>query len=193
MASKRVPPKPAARPAASDASLERAHGAFRDGDVGGALAIASQILSRDPVNPDALLLASQCHSLQGRFDRAVAFDRRAVEAHPENPQAWMTLAFYHAKVGDAAAAVADMANADKFGASDVKSRFMKVQALALLGKKEEALAHLEKASAESPEYREEAKSQPEFAALLEDPRFLRIVSGAKDSDDPYADWMRSKT
>jgi len=58
---------------------------------------------------------------------------------------------------------------------------------------EEALAHLEKASAESPEYREEAKSQPEFAALLEDPRFVRIVSGAKDSDDPYADWMRSKT
>ena len=61
------------------------------------------------------------------------------------------------------------------------------------GRPDDALADLEKACAESEEYREEAKSQPEFAPLLEDPRFLRIVEGAKESDDPYAEWMRSKT
>jgi len=193
MASKRVPPKPAARPAASDASLERAHGAFRDGDVGGALAIASQILSRDPVNPDALLLASQCHSLQGRFDRAVAFDRRAVEAHPENPQAWMTLAFDLANMGDMEGAEESYRRAVELDPKRASAWYRLACIAARRGDIEEALAHLEKASAESPEYREEAKSQPEFAALLEDPRFLRIVSGAKDSDDPYADWMRSKT
>jgi len=35
-----------------------------------------------------------------------------------------------------------MQNADKYGAADVKSKFMKVQALSLLGKRQEALALL---------------------------------------------------
>ena len=36
-------------------------------------------------------------------------------------------------------AVKDMENEEKYGASDVRSKFMKVQALAVLGKKQEAL------------------------------------------------------
>ena len=193
MAQRRTSPKPAPRPAASDASLERAHGAFRDGDVGGALAIANQILSRDPVNPDALLLASQCHSLQGRFDRAVEFDRRAVEVHPDNPQAWMTLAFDLANMGDVEAAEEAYRRAVALDPKRASAWYRLACIAARRGDLEEALADLERAAAESPEYREEAKSQPEFAALLEDPRFARIVSPPRESDDPYAEWMRSKT
>ena len=193
MASKRVPPKPAARPAASDASLERAHGAFRDGDVGGALAIASQILSRDPVNPDALLLASQCHSLQGRFDRAVAFDRRAVEAHPENPQAWMMLALDLGNLGDLEAAEEAYRKTVRLDPNRGSAWYRLACIEARRGGLEEALTNLERACAAQPDYREEAKSQPEFAAVLEDPRFTRIVEGDKGSEDPYAEWMRRKT
>ena len=50
----------------------------------------------------------------------------------------MTLAFYHAKIGDAASAATDIENAERRGAGDVESQFMKTQALALLGKKEDA-------------------------------------------------------
>jgi serine/threonine protein kinase/predicted Zn-dependent protease len=52
---------------------------------------------------------------------------------------WSNLAFYHAKVGDAAAAEADIKRAEPFAAKDVAPRFMIVQALTLLGRKKEAL------------------------------------------------------
>src|SRR6267143_233005 len=154
MPTKRAAVKPPPRDPPPDRGLEKAHGSFRDGNYGAAIAVINQILSRVPEHTDALILVSQCHSLLGHYDQAVAFDRKAVDAHPDNPQAWMTLAFDLANLGDMEAA--------------------------------------EEACAESEEYREEAKSQPEFAPLLEDPRFLRIVEGAKESDDPYAEWMRSK-
>ena len=82
MASKKSAPKSPSGPPPSERSLMKAHESFRDGNYTGALVIANQILARDPGNTDALILASQCHSLQGRYDRAVAFDRRAVELHP---------------------------------------------------------------------------------------------------------------
>lgn len=52
---------------------------------------------------------------------------------------WMTLAFYHAKLGNFAASKDDLRKAETQGASDVESQFTKAQALALLGKKEDAL------------------------------------------------------
>src|SRR2546427_4682611 len=96
--------KPPPRDPPPDRSLEKAHGSFRDGNYGAAIAVINQILSRDPENTDALILVSQCHSLLGHYDQAVAFDRRAVDAHPDNPQAWMTLAFDLANLGDVEAA-----------------------------------------------------------------------------------------
>ena len=51
----------------------------------------------------------------------------------------MTLAFYDAKVGDNTAAEANIKKAQILGATDIDSQFMEVQALAVLGKKEDAL------------------------------------------------------
>jgi Flp pilus assembly protein TadD len=190
---RRPPPKPSARPPPSDRSLERAHERFRDADYGGALSIANQILSRDPENTDALILASQCHSLQGHYDRAVALDRRAVEAHPKNPQAWMTLAFDVGNMGDLDAAEEAYRRTVELDPARGSAWYRLACIAARRGDVEEALADLERACAAQPEYREESKSQPEFAPLLEDPRFTRIVEGEKATDDPYAEWMRSKT
>ena len=189
---KRAPPKQGPTPA-SDRSMEKAHSSFRDGDYGGAIAVINQILSRDPDNPDALILVSQCHSLLGHYDQAVAFDRKAVEAHPENPQAWMTLAFDLTNFGDLEAAEEAYRQAVKLDPKRGSAWYKLACIAARRGDVDEALADLEKACAAQPEYREEAKSQPEFASLLEDPRFARIVAGEKESDDPYAEWMRSKT
>jgi tetratricopeptide (TPR) repeat protein len=60
--------------------------------------------------------------------------------NPNNGQAWMTLAFYHAKIGDKAAAESDIANAERHGAKDVQALFTKARAEALLGRTEEAKA-----------------------------------------------------
>ena len=192
---------PARRPAAKapprdapmDRGLEKAHSLFRDGDYGGAIAVINQNLSRDPDNTDAMILASQCHSLLGHYDQAVAFDRKAVEADPDNPALWMTLAFDLANLGDPEAAEEACRKAAELDPTRAAAWFKLACFAARRGDIEEAVADLEKACAESEEYREEAKSQPEFAPLREDPRFLRIVAGEKETDDPYAEWMRSKT
>ena len=176
-----------------DRGLEKAHEAFRDGNYGGAIAVINQILSRDPDNTDALILASQCHSLLGHSDQAVAFDRKAVEADLDNPALWMTLAFDLANLGDLEAAEEACRKAAELDPTRAPAWYKLACFVARRGDMEEALADLEKACAESEEYREEAKSQPEFAPLREDPRFLRIVEGTKETDDPYAEWMRSKT
>ena len=193
MPAKRPAAKPPPGAPAVDRGLGKAHGSFRDGDYGAAIAVINQILSRDPENTDALILASQCHSLLGHYDQAVAFDRKAVKAHPDNPQAWMTLAFDLANLGDMEAAEEAYRKAAELDPKRASAWYKLATIAARRGDMEEALAHLEKACAESEEYREEAKSQPEFAPLQEDPRFLRIAAGAKESDDPYAEWMRSKT
>ena len=173
--------------------MQKAHGSFRDGDYGGAIAVINQILSRDPENTDALILASQCHSLLGHYDQAVAFDRKAVDAHPDNPQAWMTLAFDLGNLGDVEAAEEAYRRAAELDPKRAAAWFKLATIAARRGELGEALSHLEKACSENEEYREEAKSQPEFAPLREDPRFMRIVAGEKESDDPYAEWMRGKT
>jgi hypothetical protein len=49
------------------------------------------------------------------------------------------MAFYHAKIGDVAAAESDIKRAQPLDANDVASRFMIAQALTVLGKKKEAL------------------------------------------------------
>jgi hypothetical protein len=95
----------------------------------------------------------------------------------------MTLAFYHAKVGDSASAEKDIENAEKFGASDVKSKFMKVQALALLGRKQEALTLLLECLKQglSPV---EVDLALDLKDLRKDPKYLSAV--AKTSENQSA-------
>jgi tetratricopeptide (TPR) repeat protein len=64
---------------------------------------------------------------------------KSLHTNPRRGYAWMTLAFYQAKLGRRAEAENAMKEAELSGASDVQSQFKKAQILALLGKKEEAL------------------------------------------------------
>lgn len=193
MPQRKAQPKPAPRPPPPDRTFEKAREHFRDGDYGTALAIANQILSRDPRNMDALALASGCHSLQGRYDKAVDVDRRAVEAEPKNPQTWMTLGLDLSNLGQEEGAEEAYRRAAELDPKRAAAWYRLACIAARRGDADAALAHLERATAEREEYREEAKSQPELASLSEDPRFVRIVSGGKDTDDPYAEWMRKGT
>ena len=87
-----------------------------------------------------------CYAMLGdRIDERKSYQKAAellataLTANPRNGPNWATLAFYHAKIGEPADAQADIKNADTQGAKDVQSQFMITQALALLGKKEDAL------------------------------------------------------
>ena len=87
-----------------------------------------------------------CHAVLGKpalvkqdYAKATRLLAADLARKPHDGSDWAILAFYHAKIGDAANAQIDMQNAQARGATDVESQFMISQALALLGKKEEAL------------------------------------------------------
>jgi tetratricopeptide (TPR) repeat protein len=73
------------------------------------------------------------------YQKAAELLATSLTANPRNGPSWATLAFYHAKIGESADAQADIRNAETQGAKDVQSQFMITQALAVLGKKEDAL------------------------------------------------------
>jgi hypothetical protein len=77
------------------------------------------------------------------YGRAASLLSASLVTNPRNGHAWANLAFYHAKVGDAASAESDIKNAEAcIAKEDVASRFLISQALILQGKRKEALALL---------------------------------------------------
>ncbi|HEY0795440.1 MAG TPA: protein kinase [Acidisarcina sp.] len=118
---------------------------WSDGNYKGALEYYRQSAALDPKFHLTWRDIADCYAILGQpslvlpsYAKAASLLSDELAANPRNSSDWMTLAFYHAKLGASTAALDDIRNAEHRGASDVESQFMKVQALALLGKKEEA-------------------------------------------------------
>jgi eukaryotic-like serine/threonine-protein kinase len=88
---------------------------------------------------DCYAMFGQPLMVRAKYAKAAELLADNLRAYPKGGYAWMTLAFYHAKIGAVADAQQDLRTAEAEGASDVESQFMKAQALVLLGKKDEAL------------------------------------------------------
>jgi serine/threonine protein kinase/tetratricopeptide (TPR) repeat protein len=119
--------------------------AFSDGNYKNALANYQEAAKLDPRYHMIWRDIGDCYAMLGQpalvrenYAKAAQLLSEELQNNPRSGPTWMTLAFYHAKIGDAADAATDIENAERRGASDVESQFMKVQALALLGKKEDA-------------------------------------------------------
>jgi Tfp pilus assembly protein PilF len=119
--------------------------AFSDGNYKNALTNYQQAAVLDPKYHNVWRDIGDCYAMLGQpalvrenYAKAANLLSEELRDNPRSGPTWMTLAFYHAKIGDAASAATDMENAERRGANDVESQFMKAQALALLGKKEDA-------------------------------------------------------
>jgi tetratricopeptide (TPR) repeat protein len=119
--------------------------AFTDGNYKNALANYQQAAALDPKYHNIWRDIGDCYAVLGQpalvrenYAKAARLLSEQLQDNPHSGPTWMTLAFYHAKIGAAASATTDIENAERRGATDVESQFMKVQTLALLGKKEEA-------------------------------------------------------
>ena len=119
--------------------------AFGDGDYKGALNNYNQAAQLRPKSHLTWRNIGDCYAMMGQpaqvrdsYTKAANLLAQVLKNNPRSGPSWMTLAFYHAKIGDAASAATDMATAESRGATDVESQFMKVQTLAVLGKKEDA-------------------------------------------------------
>jgi eukaryotic-like serine/threonine-protein kinase len=119
---------------------------FEDGKYTDALSAYTSAGKMDPKNHVIERNKGDCYAMSGDsikmrecYQRAARLLSSALSVNPQYGFGWANLAFYHAKLGDVADAQSDMKNADAHRANDVASRFMIVQALALLGRKKEAL------------------------------------------------------
>ena len=84
------------------------------------------------------MLGDSAKELEG-YRRAAEVLRKSMSANSQNGFDWANLAFYDAKIHNVAEIEKDIQSAEANGATDVASRFMLTQALAVMGKKDEAL------------------------------------------------------
>lgn len=119
---------------------------FEDGDHRKAL--ASYEKARDLTPTDDLVWRNigDCYAVLGdhkgmleNYASAARVLSEQLRTNSNNGPGWMVLAFYEAKLGHRAEAAADIKMAGAIGATDVPSQFTKAQALAVLGRKVEAI------------------------------------------------------
>lgn len=122
---------------------------FEDSKYGDALKDYQRAGQLDPKNHliqrnmgDCYLMLGNAAMVKECYGRAAQLLSAQLETSPRDGFGWANLAFYHAKTGDRAGADADMSKVRALGTNDVASRFMIVQALDVLGRKQEALEML---------------------------------------------------
>jgi serine/threonine protein kinase/Tfp pilus assembly protein PilF len=123
---------------------------FEDGKFNDALKAYQQAGKLAPKYHLVQRNIGDCYAMLGNLQLELASYREAarllsssLQTNPENGFSWANLAFYHAKTGDPTAAEIDIRNAEAHGATDLASQFMITQALAVMGRKKEALSRLE--------------------------------------------------
>ena len=90
---------------------------------------------------------ADCYAILGDTKRATETYGKAAESlsaalqiNPRPADDWIYLAFYHAKLGRTAESEADLTTASEKGTASLHAQLVKAEALALQGRKEEALS-----------------------------------------------------
>jgi predicted Zn-dependent protease len=166
--------------------------AFEEGDYKGALKNYNQAATFRPKNHLIWRNIGDCYTMMGKpadvrdsYAKAANILEQILKNNPHSGPNWMNLAFYHAKIGDSAAAATDMAKAESQGATDVESQFMKVQTLAALGKKEDAtrllLICMDRGLSTA-----EVDLAVDLKDIRKDPRYLSLVTKKQSKSGPAA-------
>jgi eukaryotic-like serine/threonine-protein kinase len=107
----------------------------------GKLAPRYHLVQRDIGDCYAMLGNPQLE--KASYLEAARLQSSSLQTNPQDGLGWANLAFYHAKSGAFNAAEADIRNAEDHGGTDLESQFTITQALAVMGRKKEALSRLE--------------------------------------------------
>jgi tetratricopeptide (TPR) repeat protein len=118
------------------------------------------------------------HLYRGSYAAAIADFNAALEVDPGDTTVMVNRGLAHLQSGDAAAALIDFLAATRLDGEDAAARYGAAQASAILGNRDEALRHVERALAIDPAYAREAAGDPRLALLQGDPEFLRLLREA---------------
>ncbi len=122
---------------------------FKKGDYGKAREYYEQALAIRPSNHRNWRNLADCYAMLGdrareaeSYAKAASVLSAGLKINPRPAGNWMVLAFYYAKSGRRADADASLKQADALGGGDARAQFLKVQALAVLGRRDDALVLL---------------------------------------------------
>jgi tetratricopeptide (TPR) repeat protein len=159
------------------ANLQLGNLAFAENDYRKALDYYEKARELGPRNDITWRNIGDCYAMLGdsakvaeSYAKAADLLTASLRTNPLRGSAWMTLAFYQAKVGRRADAEMAVEQAESRGASDVQSQFKKAQVLALLGRKDEALRVVLECRARGLS-ETEVELALDLAAVRADPRY----------------------
>ena len=133
-------------------------------------------LAIDAKNPSAQNSRALTLSLLQEFDRAITAIDRAIELKPQDVLYRANRGIILARAGRAAAALADCDQAIQQKPNVVFGHYARACCQALQANLDAALASLEQALAIAPrKTRQEARCNPDFDALRNDPRFQALI------------------
>jgi predicted Zn-dependent protease len=122
---------------------------FEDGKYNEALKAYQQAGKLDPKDHMVQRDIGDCYAMLGnpQLERASYLEAArllasSLQTNPQDGLGWANLAFYHAKAGNFNAAESDIRNAEDHGGTDLEPQFTITQALAVMGRKKEALSRL---------------------------------------------------
>jgi tetratricopeptide (TPR) repeat protein len=120
--------------------------AFEDKNYAKALELYGKARDLNPKSDETWRSIADCYQVLGNprmvtenYAQAAAAVNERLALNPRRARDWMTLAFYEAKAGRSRQAETAIQKAEELGAGSVEEQFLKAQALAVLGRKEEAV------------------------------------------------------
>lgn len=165
-------------PELTAAYYNRANAYTRSGDFDRALADYNKALELLPNDADALNNRGMLFLYRGNSSAAIADFDAALAIDPGDTTVMVNRGLARLHGGDAAGALQDFLTAAGLDPRDPAAHYGAAQAAAVLGNREEALRHIERALALDAGYAREAAADPRLAILQGDPEFLRLLREA---------------
>jgi tetratricopeptide (TPR) repeat protein len=123
--------------------------AFEEGNYSKALDDYGKARDLKPSDDLAWRNIADCYAVLGNrkamlenYGKAAEVMREVLRTNPNKGSAWMTMAFYEAKLGRRVEAEVALRKAEAAGASSLQNQFVRAQTLAVLGRKAEATSVL---------------------------------------------------
>jgi tetratricopeptide (TPR) repeat protein len=127
---------------------------------------------------DTYAMLGDVSHVNENYGKAASLVSESLKINPKRAELWMTLAMYEAKLRHRSAAEDALYHAKELGASGMPSQFRKVQALALLGRREEALNILLDC-VRNGQSLEDVELAIDLGDLRRDPRYLQTVAAVR--------------
>ncbi|MEW6741385.1 MAG: tetratricopeptide repeat protein [Planctomycetota bacterium] len=147
-----------------------------------ALARVERVLDAGRYRSPALGVKAEILRSLGRYAEAAPLLREICDAEPSNVPARLALGWCLKRTHDIAGAIAALQEAREASPDDALVIYNLACYKALAGLRDEALDLLREAIAREASYREQARSESDFASLRDDPEFRELTAPESASE-----------